>query len=45
LTKPVEICGIKFRSDHPFEVNFYDLHHNPEEWIKPNEFIPERFDP
>lgn len=26
-------------------INIYHLHHNPEEWITPEKFIPERFDP
>ena len=26
-------------------VNFYQLHYNPSEWQRPNEFLPQRFDP
>lgn len=25
-------------------INIYSLHHNPDEWISPEKFIPERFD-
>ena len=26
-------------------VNIYALHYNPSEWQRPNEFLPQRFDP
>ena len=28
-----------------FDIDIYALQHNPEEWIEPEKFIPERFDP
>ena len=41
----VEICGVKFGKGSLFEINSLWIHYNSQEWQKPNEFIPERFDP
>lgn len=30
--------------NHFVQVSIYHLHHNPEQWQEPEEFIPERFD-
>ena len=32
------------RKGDPFSVSMFHLHNNPEEWIEPERFIPERFD-
>jgi cytochrome P450 len=26
-------------------IDMYHLHRNPKDWVRPEEFIPERFDP
>ena len=41
----VEICGVKFEKRSLLEINSLWIHYNSLEWQKPNEFIPERFDP
>jgi len=33
------------RTDHGIHININALHHNPNEWISPEKYIPERFDP
>ena len=39
-------CGpLKLGKGHPFSISMYHLHNNPDEWIEPEKFIPERFDP
>jgi cytochrome P450 len=38
-------CGpLKMRKGDPFSVGMYALCNNPDEWIEPGRFIPERFD-
>ena len=32
------------RKGDPFSISMFHLHNNPEEWIEPSRFIPERFD-
>mmetsp|Transcript_15314 Transcript_15314/g.14889 ORF Transcript_15314/g.14889 Transcript_15314/m.14889 type:complete len:144 (+) Transcript_15314:772-1203(+) len=45
FTEPTKIGPYMLRDDHFMFINFYELQHNPKEWIEPEEFIPERFDP
>mmetsp|Transcript_30638 Transcript_30638/g.30113 ORF Transcript_30638/g.30113 Transcript_30638/m.30113 type:complete len:229 (+) Transcript_30638:599-1285(+) len=45
VTDDTTIGGINVKKGDPFTVDMYFLHHNPEEWIDHNKFIPERFDP
>ncbi|CDW76461.1 cytochrome family subfamily polypeptide 55 precursor [Stylonychia lemnae] len=45
FTEDIEICGKKILADSQWHINIQYLHHNPKEWIDPEEFIPERFDP
>lgn len=45
VTEQIEVCGYKIRSDHSFQINMMALHHNKQEWITPEKFIPDRFDP
>ena len=41
----VEICGVPIPKGSILSINLFGMHYNPEEWHKPLEFIPERFDP
>ena len=46
--KPVEdceICGVKIFKGDRIEINTQFPHYNPEQWHRPEEFLPERFDP
>jgi cytochrome P450 len=45
FTETQNICGITFKDDANIQISIYHLHHNREEWITPEKFIPERFDP
>jgi cytochrome P450 len=37
--------GFKFKKGEKFFIHFEGLLTNPEQWIEPKKFIPERFDP
>ena len=46
ITEDVTLeCGYKLKQGHSFAIHIHYLHHNPSQWITPEEFIPERFDP
>ena len=45
FVKPVTIGGVQFDIDTVFSINFYAVQRDPKEWIRPEEFAPERFDP
>jgi len=34
-----------FKAGHVFAVDIFRLHRNKDQWIEPEKFIPERFDP
>jgi cytochrome P450 len=39
-----KVAGISIRRGDTILLNIEQLHHDPDEWQKPSEFIPERFD-
>lgn len=41
----VEIDGFKIKAGPDILYNIHGLHHNKTQWIDPDKFIPERFDP
>ncbi|KAL3862090.1 hypothetical protein ACJMK2_008084 [Sinanodonta woodiana] len=43
LTKDLELEGQRFPAGTTVSVNIFSVHHNEEVWVKPMEFIPERF--
>ncbi|CDW82254.1 cytochrome family subfamily polypeptide 55 precursor [Stylonychia lemnae] len=45
FTENIQIGGISILSETPWQINIYALQNNPKEWIQPDQFIPERFDP
>ncbi len=45
MTEPVEIFGTKISDQHQILINIHGLHFNEEEWIDPERWIPERFNP
>lgn len=34
----------QFKKGQPYEVNIAEIHHDPEQWIEPTRFVPDRFD-
>ena len=38
------VGGFPFKKHEVFNISLYHLHRNPQEWIHPDDFIPERFD-
>ena len=40
-----EITGVQISKGDRLEMNIMHTHHNPEQWHRPEEFLPERFDP
>jgi cytochrome P450 len=45
VTQDMKIGKIQLKTDDKVNINIFGLHHNPDEWIEPKKFIPERFDP
>jgi cytochrome P450 len=41
----VEICGVPIQKDNMVSISLSGPHFDPNEWHRPLEFIPERFDP
>jgi len=41
----LEIEGVKIKKGTDILYNIHGLHHNKNQWIDPEKFIPERFDP
>ena len=44
LTQDAKIGGIEMRKGDEFRIDIHSIHHDPSQWQKPLEFIPERFD-
>ena len=40
-----EVTGVKISKGDRLEFNIQHSHYNPEQWHRPEEFLPERFDP
>ncbi|CDW76112.1 cytochrome p450 [Stylonychia lemnae] len=45
LTEDQEISGVIIKHDDMLIVNLHQIHHNKDQWIDDDKFIPERFDP
>lgn len=45
FTEPTMIGPYHIKSDIICQINIFALHHNPRQWQKPEEFLPDRFDP
>ena len=45
MSEDVQCGPLMMGKGHAFSVSMFHLHNNPQEWIKPEVFIPERFDP
>lgn len=45
LLEEVKIDSFTLRKDEQIKFYIYGLHHNPNEWQRHDEFLPERFDP
>jgi len=44
MTKDVKLKNLWLRKDDKFIIQIRHLHMNPDEWIEPHRYIPERFD-
>ena len=46
MTEDVDLAGkLYLKKGTPFSIDMYNLHRDPSQWVEPNQFIPERFDP
>mmetsp|Transcript_17007 Transcript_17007/g.16233 ORF Transcript_17007/g.16233 Transcript_17007/m.16233 type:complete len:82 (-) Transcript_17007:346-591(-) len=45
VTEDVTVGEFRVQKGDPFTIDMLHLHHNPDEWIEPEKYIPERFDP
>ena len=45
VTKKCTISGVEMEPGQAFFVHMQAHHNDPDEWIEPSKFVPERFDP
>ena len=45
IIEPIELAGKKILKGQQLSINIGYLHHRPDQWIEPERYIPERFDP
>jgi len=45
MMETVKADFVTIRKDDPISIDMWGLHHNKAEWIEPEKFIPNRFDP
>ncbi|CDW85044.1 cytochrome p450 [Stylonychia lemnae] len=45
FSEDVKIGNFTIKKESSWQVNINELHFNPDEWIRPQEFNPDRFDP
>jgi cytochrome P450 len=45
MSEDTQVGKYTFKQGTSFIINMINIHHNPKEWIEPEKFIPERFDP
>mmetsp|Transcript_2435 Transcript_2435/g.3358 ORF Transcript_2435/g.3358 Transcript_2435/m.3358 type:complete len:178 (-) Transcript_2435:21-554(-) len=43
--KDTKVGNLTVKADEIIMINIWGLHRNPNQWQRPNEFIPDRFDP
>ena len=44
-SEDITICGVDIPKGSPIKLQLVGAHFNPEEWVEPYKFIPERYDP
>jgi cytochrome P450 len=45
FAKPVRIKGVNYTPKDVFFLNLEAIHNDPKEWISPDQYLPDRFDP
>ncbi len=45
MSEDTQVGKYTFKEGTAFIINMFDIHRNPKEWIEPEKYIPERFDP
>ncbi|CDW76725.1 cytochrome p450 [Stylonychia lemnae] len=45
VNKDLNIQGVTIKKDEALIINIYQIHHNQDQWIEDEKYIPERFDP
>jgi len=45
MTRDERLGSVTLKQGDKVFVHIWGLHHNPDEWQRPSEFLPERFDP
>ncbi len=45
MSEDTQVGKYMFKEGTSFIINMMDIQHNPQEWIEPEKYIPERFDP
>jgi cytochrome P450 len=44
FNKEVKMGGVTFEAGQAFYVNISNMHHDPSQWQRPSEYLPDRFD-
>jgi cytochrome P450 len=44
FSRPVKIKGINYTPDDIFFINVEAIHNDPDEWVTPDQYLPDRFD-
>ncbi|CDW86732.1 cytochrome p450 [Stylonychia lemnae] len=45
VNEDMNIQGVKIKKDEMIIINIHQIHHNKDQWIEDDKYIPERFDP
>ncbi|CDW71064.1 cytochrome p450 [Stylonychia lemnae] len=45
VNEDMEMSGVTIKKDEVLIVNIHQIHHNSDQWIEHDKYIPERFDP
>ena len=45
MTRDIDVCGLKIRAGDCIWIHLAAMCKDPDQWQRPQEFLPERFDP